>query len=241
MSNLSKLLFITCIFCFVFYSCNFGQSMIQPKSLSKKEWVDLFKTYYNVTPISKLEILFKNNKYYLPERWHFDNDSDCTMCNYYYYEINSTTCFLIMFNETPIGSYIFYLDLKNKKNSWSQINFFTDTINLYKVTNDLYYFELIDLNKIKEDELIRRYAFINTKTGTIIDSVIDTYISSLKVDSIDNDKHEIIFKLKKDNLSIDNYYITLDYRKLKFLNFINTPFYWREKTYYRYIKQVKGI
>ena len=120
------------------------------------------------------------------------------------------------------------------------MNFLTDSINFYKVTNDLYYFELIDLNELNKNEKFRRYAFINTKSGSIIDSVIDSYSFSVKVDSVNNNKHKIYFKLMKDDLSLNNNFITLDYRKMKLFNFTKTPFYWREKTYYRYIKQIKG-
>ncbi|TRW27546.1 hypothetical protein FMM05_02590 [Flavobacterium zepuense] len=210
-----------------------GQTILTPDTLSKVAWEKLFKKSFGKKVKKKLTIKIKNNNYFFPENWYYDDiKKDCSECNYLFYTIDENSFLLIMYNDVQVGNYIFYFNDKKISKSWVQINYLADVTNFFRINSELYMFELKYFDYSKNENTFR-YIFLNPSSGIITNEVIDTFANTLEIMDI-NDSNKSI------RIKINNNYFYYSYKFFKFIEVpINPKGFIISDCIFRYIKKIK--
>lgn len=205
-------------------SLSFSQILIEKEVLTKDKWKRVLKSKLGITPYGEcIHFEFSKNDLPLPTEWCFEDDI-CQSCEYLYCPLTKTVFLIIMPHSAPIGTYLFYFDIKNEK-SWCQINSSIDSLSVLKYTPELYGVKLYSYNELN-DLLNIRYVFFNQLSGVLLNKTIDLNNDLLINKSFDKSLNEISFSLN-DSL------ITIDYSKMAIVDsllwtnsiFLNTTYY----------------
>ena len=221
---MKKILILNFCLIFVINLNVISQEVVEPIVLDKTKWIELFKSKYHISVKECIKVEYLKDSLFLPEEWCY-NDGLCGNCKYLYYPISTSAFFLVMPNDAPIGTYLFYFDLKNRK-SWCQVNFSADSISLIRYRPDLWCFNLNSYDELNEQEN-NRLIYVNPLKGILLNKTIDIKGKWVSLISIDESMNKMSFGVK-DNVFFDVNYLKMNCSK-KHTDIITytTPFYSR--------------
>ncbi len=199
------------LFCFIYFT-SIGQNELKLDTLTLSGWNDFFCTNYNVKVEGSLG-LECIDKDMFPTFWIYDSTLNCSECKYLFKKINLNSSIMVMSNGGELGTYLFYFEKNERNKSWIQKNYVSDSIKLYQINNELYYFKLF-----KNDELTNqkneRIVFFDTK-GRIATQIIDFHTSNYKIKLECMKKGKIIISSSIDS---DLYF---NFKKMRFSKYGN--------------------
>lgn len=213
------------ILCFVCLNC-FGQIEIKLDTLTLRSWNNFFKTNYEVKVEGSFYLNYEN-KAIFPSYWIYDSTINCSECKYLFKKLNNNSSIMIMSNGGDFGTYLFYFEKNKMSKSWIQKNFVSDSIKLYQINQELYYFKLYQNNEFT-DQKIERYVFFDIN-GRVSTQTIDFFDSNNQIECLKDGKLNFI------NTDFEIYF---NFRKMRFSKNKNNNQFFILPTYLNKIKNI---